>query len=262
MLANRAATAQQEAYIYLQDQIVSGALPGGSRLQIEDISRSLGVSRMPIREAIRQLDAEGYVTIRPNRGAVVTSRTPKEILELFEMRAVLEGLAVRLAVANVTTLALEDIELDLARLRRVETQSVAWVERHDAFHDLICRLSGRTRLCTDIGRLRLAARPYLRLYAKLHANPEIKGYEHERIIEALRSGDGNRAERVMREHIMVNAEAIASCLPRSQGEPVVKPRTRSAATSGSSKSGRANTKTRVAARSGKRRTHPRSRRTS
>jgi DNA-binding GntR family transcriptional regulator len=209
-----AATAQQEAYIYLQDQIVSGALPGGGRLEVEKISQALGVSRMPVREAIRQLDAEGYVTIRPNRGAVVTSRTPEEVLELFEIRAVLEGLAMQRAIPNVTASALEDIEHELVRLRRLEAHSVSWVEQHDRFHDLLCRLSGRSRLCMDIGRLRLAVRPYIRLYSNLHANPEIKGHEHERIIEALRSGDGNRAERVMRAHVMVNAKAIASCLPQ------------------------------------------------
>jgi len=210
-----AATAQQEAYIYLQDQIVSGALAGGSRLEVEKISAALGVSRMPVREAIRQLDAEGYVTIRPNRGAVVTSRTPTEIVELFEIRAVLEGLAMRLAISNISPPTLQDMEHELARLRRLETHSVAWVEQHDHFHDLLCRLSGRSRLCIDIGRLRLALRPYIRLYSNLHAKPEIKGHEHERIIEALRSGDGDRAERVMRAHVMVNARAIASCLPQA-----------------------------------------------
>ena len=207
-----AATAQQEAYIYVQDQIVSGALPGGSRLEVEKISKALGVSRMPVREAIRQLDAEGYVTIRPNRGAVVTSRTAEEVLELFEIRAVLEGLAMRLATPQVTAVELEDVEHELVRLRRLETQSVAWVEKHDDFHDHLCRISGRPRLCRDIGLLRLALRPYIRLYSNLHSNPEISGHEHERIIEALRSGDGERAERVMRAHIMVNADAIASCL--------------------------------------------------
>jgi DNA-binding GntR family transcriptional regulator len=177
---------------------------------------------MPVREAIRQLDAEGYVTIRPSRGAVVTSRTPEEIVELFEIRAVLEGLAMRLAIPNVNAVALEDIQHELARLRRLETHSVAWVEQHDHFHDLLCRLSGRSRLCTDIGRLRLALRPYIRVYSNLHANPEIKGHEHEHIIEALRSGDGDRAERVMRAHVMVNAEAIASCLPQQRERPVIR----------------------------------------
>jgi len=222
-----AASAQQEAYIYVQDQIVSGALPGGNRLDVEKISKALGVSRMPVREAIRQLDAEGYVTIRPNRGAVVTSRTAEEVLELFEIRAVLEGLAMRLATPLVTAIALEEIEHELVRLRRLETQSVAWVERHDNFHDLLCRMSSRARLCRDIGLLRLALRPYIRLYSNLHENPEIKGHEHERIIEALRRGNGERAERVMRAHIMANAEAIASCLPQPSEEKdiLVQPRT-------------------------------------
>src|SRR5262245_43964800 len=100
---------------YLQDQIVSGALPGGSRLHLESISQKLGISRMPVREAIRQLDAEGYMTIRPNRDAVVTSRTPEQVVELFEIRAALEGVAVRLAAPYVTEDAIEDLKLELAR---------------------------------------------------------------------------------------------------------------------------------------------------
>jgi DNA-binding GntR family transcriptional regulator len=228
-LVNHAATAQQQAYIFLQDQIVSGALAGGSRLHLESISQKLGISRMPVREAIRQLDAEGYVTIRPNRGAVVTSRTPEQVVELFEMRAALEGLAMGLSVPHVTDDAIEDLKLELARLRRLESNAVAWVDRHDQFHDMICQLSHRPRLCADITRLRLAVKPYLRLYIKLHAYPEIKGHEHEYILEALQSGDGERAERVMREHVMVNAEAIASCLPAPREEPTWHPAPRRAA---------------------------------
>jgi DNA-binding GntR family transcriptional regulator len=228
-LVNHTATAQQQAYIFLQDQIVSGALAGGSRLHLETISHKLGISRMPIREAIRQLDAEGYVTIRPNRGAVVTSRTPEQVVELFEIRAALEGLAMRLSIPHVTDDAIEDLKLELARLRRLESNAVAWVDRHDQFHDMICQLSHRPRLCTDITRLRLAAKPYLRLYLKHHADPEIKGYEHEHILAALQSGNGERAERVMREHVMVNAEAIAGCLPAPRDEPTWHPAPRRAA---------------------------------
>lgn len=210
------ATAQQQAYIYLQDQIVSGALPGGSRLKPEAIAQTLGISRMPVREAIRQLDAEGYVTIRPNRGAVVTSRTPEQVVELFEIRAALEGLAMRLAVPNVTEEAVEDLKLELARLRRLQSNTVAWADRHDQFHDALCRLSLRPQLCAEIRRLRLAIRPYVRLYMKFHTSPEIPGHEHDYILQALQKGNADRADRVMREHVMVNAEAIAQCLPSRQ----------------------------------------------
>jgi hypothetical protein len=88
---------------------------------------------------------------------------------------------------------------------------------------MICQLSRRPRLCADIKRLRLAVKPYLRLYLKHHADPEIKGYEHEYILEALQSGNAERAERVMREHVMVNAEAIAGCLPAPREEPTWHP---------------------------------------
>src|SRR5687767_7810298 len=90
-------TAQEEAYTYLREAILSGHYPGGTRLDLNEIARAVRASRMPVREAIRQLDAEGLVSIRPNRGAVVTQLTADDIVELFETRAVLEGLAARVA---------------------------------------------------------------------------------------------------------------------------------------------------------------------
>jgi DNA-binding GntR family transcriptional regulator len=207
------ATAEQQAYIYIQDQIVSGVLPGGSRLRPEEISRTLGISRMPVREAIRQLAAESYVTLRPNRGPIVTSRTPEQVVELFEIRSALEGLAMRLSAPQVTPGMIEYMKVELARLRQLESDRIAWVDHHDAFHDMLCELSKRPHLCAEVRRLRLSIKPYLRHYVKGHADAEIKGYEHEYILEALESGNPQRAEQVMREHVMANAEAIANCLP-------------------------------------------------
>lgn len=210
---NDYATAEQQAYVYIQDQIVSGELPGGSRLRPEEISAALGVSRMPVREAIRQLAAEGYVTLRANRGPIITSRTPEQVVELFEIRSALEGLAMRLAAPGVTTGMIEELKVELAHLRTLESDNLAWVDHHDAFHDMLCQLSNRPYLCAEIQRLRLAIKPYLRHYTKGHEHNEIKGFEHEYILEALLSGDPRRAERVMRGHVMANAVAIANCLP-------------------------------------------------
>jgi DNA-binding GntR family transcriptional regulator len=205
-------TAQQHAYIHIQDQIVSGVLIGGTRLKPETIAHVLGISRMPVREAIRQLDAEGYVTIRPNRGAVVKTRSRDEVVELFEMRAALEGLAVRLGARRATSEMLDDLEMLDERLRRTRSNRVAWVERHDQFHDEVCATSGRQQLRAECRRLRLALSPYLRLYMKVHGNPERPGFEHVQIIEALRQGEPDIAERVMRDHVMANSEGIAECL--------------------------------------------------
>ncbi|MEO7402271.1 MAG: GntR family transcriptional regulator, partial [Burkholderiales bacterium] len=187
-------------------------------------AQELGVSRMPVREALRQLDTEGYVTIRPNRGAIVTTRTPQEVIELFEMRAVLEGLAVRTAIGNATLEFYEDLELFMRRLKRLEAQTALWLERHDELHDMLCRLSGRARLVAEIRRLRMVVRPYLRLYTKLHSRPVIPGFEHEHIVAMMKKGNLVATERAVREHIMVNAEAIAHCLPMAD-----KPKRRRAA---------------------------------
>ncbi len=220
-------SAQQLAYIHLQDRIVSGALPGGTRLKPEPIAQQLGISRMPVREAIRQLNAEGYVTIMPNRGAVVTNRTPEDVIELFEMRAVLEGLAARIAAKVATADELDDLESFNTGLLRLGQDHVAWVERHDQFHDQLCLLSRRARLCDEARRLRFAVRPYLRLYTRSHAEFELKGHEHERLIEEIRSGNGKRAEAVTRAHVMANAHSIAECLRVALAEalsaPVAKP---------------------------------------
>ena len=172
---------------------------------------------MPVREAIRQLDAEGYVTIRPNRGAVVTSRSREEVVELFEIRAALEGLALRLAAGRRGNAELiEDLELDLRRLRALGTDHAAWLERHDEFHDRLCRASGRQQLEAECRRYRLAVRPYVRLYLKSGRTFEQPGFEHEHLLDALRRGDGELAERAARAHIMANAEAIAECLPAAE----------------------------------------------
>jgi DNA-binding GntR family transcriptional regulator len=196
----------------LQDRIASGALPGGARLLPEAIATELGISRMPVREAIRQLDAEGYVTIRPNRGAVVTSRTRREVIELFEIRAALEGTALRLGAQEAGADALEDLDLELKRLHSVGTDHASWLERHDDFHDRLCRTSARLQLEAECRRYRLAVQPYMRLYLKSGRTFEQPGFEHEHLIDALRSRDAALAEARMRSHIMANADAIAQCL--------------------------------------------------
>jgi DNA-binding GntR family transcriptional regulator len=167
---------------------------------------------MPVREAIRQLHAEGYVTIRPNRGAVVTSRSRAEVVELFEIRAALEGTAARLAAASVTPEMLADLDLELQRLHKVSTDHASWLTRHDDFHDRLCRTSGRLQLEAECARFRLAVQPYVRLYLQSGRTFEQPGFEHEHLLDALRNGNGEFAERACRAHIMANADAIAECL--------------------------------------------------
>jgi DNA-binding GntR family transcriptional regulator len=213
----RALSAQQMAYIHLQDQIVSGALAGGSRLKSDVIAADLGVSRMPVREAIRQLDAEGYVTIHPNRGAYVTSRSREQVIELFEIRSALESMALRLAAQNRDDAVVADLQLELQRLRNVEQHKLEWVARHEEFHHHLCLLSGRIVLATECRRYRLALGPYVRLFVMRTDHSEQPGHGHELLIHAVKDRDPERAEVLMRSHIMANAKAIADVMPPAAG---------------------------------------------
>jgi DNA-binding GntR family transcriptional regulator len=208
-------TAQRQAYQYLRGHILSGRYPGGTRLNPAEITEALGVSRTPVREAIRQLDAEGFVTIRPHRGTVVTSFTPEDVLELFEMRAALEGLQVRLAVPFLGDEDLEDLERLKARMDRVREDPKLWSERHHAFHEYLGRRSNRPRLSAQISHLRAAVQPYLLLYFSVYGLVEMPGFEHQTIIDAVRGADGVRAEEAMRNHVMSAASGVVEFLKSS-----------------------------------------------
>lgn len=209
------ATPQQIAYAYLRDGILTGRLRAGDWLKAEAIAQELAISRMPVRDALRQLDSEGLVTIRLNRGATVTNLTLEDILELFEIRSVLEGLAAGLAARRASPEGTAELNFLIAEMELSKPERQRWMERHDAVHDHLCALSGRAELCEQIRRLRARVRPYLLIYSFTHGDPELPGYEHSRFIEPLETGDAAAAERIVRAHIMANAESIMADLSRT-----------------------------------------------
>jgi len=206
------ATAQQEAYLFLREKILSAEYPGGLRLNPAQIGEMLGISRMPVREALRQLSAEGLVTMKPNRGAVVTRLTALEVEELFGMRAVLEGLAARYAASNMTDAALSEIVDAQKRMERARPDTQRWLKYHDELHQLICLTGQCMQLPREIARIRSAVQPYLLMYLSIYGRSEMEGYEHDSVIEAIASGVPDTAEKVMREHVMSAASGIIDFL--------------------------------------------------
>ncbi len=216
-------TTQQLACQYLRTRILSGHYAGGIRINPARIAQELGISRMPVREALRQLDAEGLVTIRPNRGAIVTVLTAADVRELFEIRAALEGMAGRLALANLSEEVLDDLEYRRNRMDRVRDDTREWLLRHDHFHDFLCRQARRPRLAAEIVKLRAAVQPYLTMYISRHRSPEMHGYEHETIIDAARSGNSDRMEHCLRDHIMGAARGVIEFLEEIERQPESRP---------------------------------------
>lgn len=205
-------SAEAEAYGYMLDRIRRGLLAPGTRLRAEEIAEEIGMSRMPVREALRRLDTEGFVTLRPNRGAVVTGYATEEILELFEMRSVLEGLAARLAAPHFGQAQHEETLDLMARMVRAEKDSDLWILRHQELHRYICALSGRPRLVREIERMHTVLEPYLRIWFTRLEEPLSSQQDHETLIAALATRDPADAERAMRDHVLVTAPKVAAFL--------------------------------------------------
>ncbi len=194
-------TAEEEAYNFLLDAICGGRLRKGERLIAEDIASEIGMSRMPVREAFRRLDAQGLVTLRPNRGAIVSGLDIDELQEVFEMRSALEGLAVRVAVSRIGEREMAALERLLDEMDDYRDDSPGWVRCHRAFHEYLCSLSGRRRLMKQISGLYSLVEAPMRLWLQHSEKPLSARQEHAVILEAIRTGNAAHAEAVVREHI-------------------------------------------------------------
>jgi len=196
------ATAQHQVYCHLKRRILSGTIGPGERINIAEIADALEVSRMPVREALRQLDAQGLVVMRPNRGACVIDLTPAEAQEYFEIRAALEGLAVGLAVPHLDEEDIERLTRANEQMNRARPDPVVWIERHRRFHAALCEKCGRPRLIGEISRITdlltpLAASQYVKSGIDLR-----HVYEHDGILQSMRARDPIAAESELRQHIL------------------------------------------------------------
>ena len=187
-------TAEEEAYNFLLEAICKGRYRTGERLIAEDIAGEIGMSRMPVREAFRRLDADGLVTLRPNRGAIVRGLNIEEMREVFEMRSALEGLAIRVAVTKLSERHFSHLERLLDEMDDYREDGAEWVSRHRAFHEYLCSLSERPRLMRQISALYSVIEPHMRLWLQHADKPLSARQEHAVILDAIRSGDVDRAD--------------------------------------------------------------------
>jgi DNA-binding GntR family transcriptional regulator len=187
----------------LRELIATGALAPGARLDERALAEQLGVSRTPLREAIAKLAKEGLVEQRPYRGNFVRTFTPRQVSDLYETRMVLEGLAARRAVANLTDEGLAELTeiLDAIQHALEVGDLAAFSTSDERFHSTIARLSGNETVIESLERLRAQVQ-LIRVTA--NQDPDLverTARERPAILEALRDRDGDRAARLMEEHI-------------------------------------------------------------
>ena len=203
----------------LIEQILNGNLPPGERIVEMRIAQQFGVSQAPVREALRDLDLLGFVVSSPFRGAIVRQISVEELVQLYPIRAVLEGLAARHAALRIKPPALKKLEGLLTTMRTAAARGDdrRAVEADFAFHLTIVEASGNRLLQQIWDRMRLATTTFLTVSKSHHSLREIVE-RHAAVVEALRTNDPDAAEAALRMHIEEPGEWLRAALEEEAAE--------------------------------------------
>jgi DNA-binding GntR family transcriptional regulator len=209
----------------LRERILDGLYPSGTQLRQEMLAAELGVSRIPIREALRQLEAEGLVTFAPHKGAVVVGFSIAEIEELFELRALLESDLIKRAVPNLTTEQLDRAEsiLDGFDEALAAGDVATWGDLNWRFHSAIYAAAGRPLTLATVERLHRQAERYMRMQLALTHGESRASSEHREILEACRRGNARSAATILAEHIRTAGRALAKFLAEHEAITDIQP---------------------------------------
>lgn len=200
MEKSRIRTVQEVIADTLRDAILTGEFRPGDRLIQDELAERYGVSRIPLREAMRTLSAEGLVTFSSRRGAIVTALTPEDIKEILSIRAVLEGMGARLAAERGTPEEISRVRQAFHRLEAARGDVRLYFECNYEFHRAILDAAHSPRLKELIFNLRNAVEPVARRYLIAAGRVETAHRDHADLLSALEQGDPDAAEQIASGH--------------------------------------------------------------
>ncbi len=209
-------TLREQIAASLRESIIKRELRPGQKLTEPELAARLGISRTPIREAFRQLESEGFLTVIPRRGAVVSTITAKEIEDFYELKSLLEGYAARMAVEKITD---EDIEKlkkinqNLAELAEKE-QLEGFFAKNDEFHSCFLELCGNIKLVEIRNSMVKRFLGFRMATLSLPGRLKKSVKQHRKIITAFERRDGRLAEAVVLEHAILGGEELVEHVRR------------------------------------------------
>ncbi len=217
---------QMDAYLPLRDvvfqtlraAILKGELKPGERLMELQLAAKLGVSRTPIREAIRMLEQEGLAVTIPRKGAEVAKMTEKDMEDVLQIRRSLEDLAVRLSCDKISTMELQELRVAMEDFEeKTKTDQVVEIAKADVkFHEILYKASDNPKLLVLLNNLREQMYRYRVEYLKDQTMHPRLIEEHRKMYEALKAKDKERAAYYVEQHLHNQAEAVKKII-REQG---------------------------------------------
>lgn len=198
----------------IREAIVMGELKPGERLMEVQLAGKMGVSRTPVREAIRKLELEGLVEMLPRKGAHVAGLSMKDIIDVLEVRACLDGLASSLAASKAGEDDIKELNLILSQLSaHIEKDNLNGSIKKDVeFHDIIYRIAGNEKLNQIASNLREQVHRFRVIYLKDYGNQKGIIGEHQAIINAICSKNEEEASKMAQKHIQKQKETIIKSL--------------------------------------------------
>ena len=198
----------------IRNEVSSGILKPGDQLEVTALAERFGVSRTPIREAIRTLVESGVLETRPRKGSFVRVLSAKQLLDLFQVAAELEGMACRLAALSLTKENGEAIESGLAKCTQAAEfqNNVEYAMANLDFHTAIHNASGNDWLIEQLRQLQINLNSYRTMPYEIRGRLKKSTDEHKIICDAILSGDGEHACNLMRDHMMLQGKRLPSII--------------------------------------------------
>jgi len=193
----------KKVYRILKKEIIKGSFTPGSKILEFQIAQQMGISRTPVREAIRLLAAEGFVMLSPNQGAVVRTVSVENIKEVLQIHSVLEGLAARLACEVINKDELKELENHLNKMENLlkAGDSIAYSEVDLKFHDTIVNASRNSRLIKMRKNISDQAQRYRISSLRITKRLKESYREHQKILNAFKAKDAKKADSLSQKHI-------------------------------------------------------------
>ncbi len=198
----------------IKQDIAEGILKPGDQLEESTLATRFGVSRTPIREAVRSLVDCGLLETRPRKGAFVRCMNAKELLDLFEVAAELEAMACRVATNTLTDITKSHIEETLEECNQaaLEGNVQRYSKANLVFHRAIHLASGNTWLLEQLKQIELHINAYRSMPYDVRGRLEQSSQEHRDIFEAIVTGEDNKARNLMHDHMMLQGKRLPSIL--------------------------------------------------
>ncbi|MGH7125951.1 MAG: GntR family transcriptional regulator [Stellaceae bacterium] len=208
-------TAADQVAAILREAIATGALKGGTALRQDELAARFGFSRMPVRDALRLLEAEGIVSIHPTRGAFVAKLDAVEIREIYAIRELLECEALRLSLPRLTDQALDEAAAVLDRIDR-EPDVGRWGALNRIFHLALYSACGNARLLGLIEAQHGAADRYVRIILSNLDYAARSQSEHRKLLAACRKRDAERAATWLSRHLRDGSKALVKSVQQRE----------------------------------------------